>query len=234
LEFPHRYKDKRDIEISAFLSSVFAYGNMKQIISTLEKIHSVMKPSPIEFIGNYDYKEGLKIFKNLKHRFYTDTDIASLFYCLREVYNYYGSLKYLFLLYYFEKDENLKNSIHFFSKRLTEITSKKNGLTNGIKFMFPDPNKGSACKRINLFLRWMIRNDELDFGLWSEIPPSKLVIPVDTHVAKICSSLKLTKRKSISWAMAEEITNKLKKFNPADPVKYDFAICHIGIRKLIF
>ena len=100
--------------------------------------------------------------------------------------------------------------------------------------MFPLPEKGSACKRMNLFLRWMVRKDELDFGLWNEIEKKKLVIPVDTHIARICKTLKLTKRKNVSWKMAEEITEKLKIFDPDDPVKYDFAICHIGIRKLKF
>lgn len=100
--------------------------------------------------------------------------------------------------------------------------------------MFPLPSKGSACKRINLFLRWMIRNDELDTGLWSEIPSNKLLIPVDTHIAKISRNLGLTKRKNVSWQMAVEITENLKKYDPVDPVKYDFALCHIGIRKLKF
>jgi uncharacterized protein (TIGR02757 family) len=87
---------------------------------------------------------------------------------------------------------------------------------------------------MNLFLRWMVRKDELDFGIWNEIPPDKLVIPVDTHIARICKLLKLTKRENVSWKMAEEITENLKKFDPADPVKYDFAICHIGMRKMVF
>ena len=100
--------------------------------------------------------------------------------------------------------------------------------------MFTSPDSGSACKRMNLFLRWMVRKDELDFGLWSEIPASKLVIPVDTHVARVCKQLKLTKKKNVNWAMAEEITLNLKEFDPSDPVKYDFAICHIGMRKLRF
>jgi len=107
-------------------------------------------------------------------------------------------------------------------------------LSRGIVFMFPLPEKGSACKRMNLFLRWMVRKDELDFGLWSQIPTSKLIIPVDTHIARICKQLRLTNRKNVSWKMAEEITNSLKKFDPDDPVKYDFAICHIGMRKLKF
>ena len=100
--------------------------------------------------------------------------------------------------------------------------------------MFPLPELGSACKRMNLFLRWMIRKDELDFGLWNKIAPHKLVIPVDTHVARICRELGLTSKKNVNWGMAEEITANLMKYDPADPVKYDFAICHIGMRKMIF
>ena len=100
--------------------------------------------------------------------------------------------------------------------------------------MFPIPEKGSACKRMNLFLRWMVRKDDLDFGLWKEIPTSKLVIPVDTHIARICKQLELTSSETVSWNMAEEITDNLKKFDPDDPVKYDFALCHIGMRKLNF
>ncbi len=107
-------------------------------------------------------------------------------------------------------------------------------LSRGLKFMFPLPEKGSACKRMNLFLRWMVRKDELDFGLWGEIPTSKLIMPVDTHIARICKQLKLTESKNVSWNMAEEITKNLKKFDLNDPVKYDFAICHIGMRKLSF
>ncbi len=234
LEFPRRYKNYYDVEISAFISSVFAYGNVKQIINSLEKIHDLMDNQPYKFVADYSFEKGMKLFRSVKHRFYTSEDIAYLFYALNHIYINYGSLKYFFLLYYFEKDLNLKSAISFFSQHFLEIISKKESVTHGIKFMFPDPNKGSACKRMNLFLRWMIRKDELDFGLWTEISPSKLVIPVDTHVAKICSKLKLTKQKSVSWKMAEEITGKLKRFDPNDPVKYDFAICHIGMRKMNF
>jgi len=245
LEFPRMYKNYFDVEISAFVSSVFAYGNVKQIISSLEKIHNLMDNQPYNFVADYSFEKGIKLFHSIKHRFYTSEDIAYLFYALNHIYNNYGSLKYFFLLYYFEKDLNLKNAVSFFSQHFLEIISKKGSVTHGIKFMFPDPNKGSprsggrvgagsACKRMNLFLRWMIRKDELDFGLWTEIPPSKLVIPVDTHVAKICSKLRLTRQKSVSWKMAEEITGRLKKFDPNDPVKYDFAICHIGMRKMKF
>lgn len=233
LEFPHRFKNFHDIEISAFVSSVFAYGNVRQIIDALEKIHAVME-EPYRFVMDYKYMSGLKKFSKIRHRFYTTEDIAKLFYALNRIYTSYGSLNYLFLLYYFDKDSNLKNTIAFFTEHFNSFLLEKGELTQGLKFMSPDPMKGSACKRMNLFLRWMIRNDELDFGLWKEFSTSQLVIPVDTHVAKICKQLGLTKQKTVSWKMAEEITERLKKFDSNDPVKYDFAICHIGMRKMEF
>ncbi len=136
---------------------------------------------------------------------------------------------------YRERERNLKLEISAFSKEMLSTALSVNNLkelSNGLKFMFPLPEKGSACKRANLFLRWMVRKDELDFGLWNDIPSGKLIIPVDTHIAKIARQLKLTSRKVVSWKMAEEITEKLKIYDPDDPVKYDFALCHIGMRKL--
>lgn len=227
--FPHRYTDYRDIEISAFVSSLFAYGNISQILKTLDEIHSIMQNKPYEFVLDFSWNS--KVFDKLKYRFYNPHDIKLLFYALNRIYVQYDSLKYLFLLYHFEKEENLKSSISFFVKNIIDIMNKKGKVTAGIKFMLPDPAKNSACKRMNLFLRWMVRKDNIDFGLWHEIGTDKLVIPVDTHVARISKSLGLTRRKIINWKMAEEITGNLKKFNPSDPVKYDFAICHIGMNK---
>lgn len=234
LEFLHRYDNYYDIEISGLLSSVFAYGNVKQIITTLEKLHKIMEDKPYEFIKNYNHKKDSKLFKNIVHRFYSTDDVVALFNGINKIYTTYGSLKKLFLLYYFQEEEHLRNALHFYSRNMIEIIADHKEPSRGMVFMFPDPYKGSACKRTNLFLRWMVRKDELDFGLWHEIPTNKLVIPVDTHVAKICKELKLTKHENVSWKMAEEITDNLKKFNKDDPVKYDFAICHIGMRKLKF
>ncbi len=235
LEIPHRFKNTLDIEIAAFISSVFAYGNVTQILKSLESVLKIMENDPFNFVIEFNHKKDKKLFREIKHRFYTGEDIAALFAGLNKIYQTYGSLNYLFLLYYFEKAETIKGALSFFSRNLTDIVIKASeNSSRGVKFMFPDPMKGSACKRQNLFLRWMIRNDELDFGLWKEIPPSKLVIPVDTHIAQISKKLKLTKRENVSWKMAEEITNNLKNLDPIDPVKYDFALCHIGMRKLNF
>ncbi len=234
LEFPLRYSNAADIEISAFISSTFAYGNIKQIMKVLNLIHNLMNDEPQKFINNYSINEGAKLFADLKYRFYTSEDIVILFYVLNKVYSQYGTLKNMFLKNYSEADSNIKNPLASFATALLKIAAEQKELTTGIKFMFPLPSKGSTCKRMNLFLRWMVRKDELDFGIWNEIKTSQLIIPVDTHIAKISKHLKLTALKNPTWKMAEEITNKLKNYDEKDPVKYDFAICHIGMRKMEF
>jgi len=234
LQFPHLFQDEKDIEVMAFIASVFAYGNVKQINNSLKKFLILSNNKPFSFIQNFKSDKSNKEF-SLVHRFYSLKDIFHLFQLLNSAYDEFSSLKNLFLSVYNSEEENLKNTItkfnHYFINKARKEFKK---LSRGIVFMFPLPEKGSACKRMNLFVRWMVRKDELDFGLWKEIPTSKLIIPVDTHIARICKQLKLTKRKNVSWKMAEEITNNLKKFDPNDPVKYDFAICHIGMRKLVF
>jgi uncharacterized protein (TIGR02757 family) len=231
LQFPHLFNNKKDIEVMAFIASIFAYGNIKQIINSLNKFLLIAENKPHNFIINFK-KLNKKYFI---HRFYSEADVQKLFILLQIVYNENGSLKNLFLAGYDKDHANLKNAItHFSNFFLKKAEAEFREISRGIKFMFPLPEKGSACKRMNLFLRWMVRKDELDFGLWREIPASKLIIPVDTHILKICRKFKLTKRKNVSWKMAEEITENLKKYDAEDPVKYDFALCHIGMRKLEF
>ena len=233
LQFLHMFCDPKDIEAIGFLSSVFAYGNVTQIINTLNKVVHVTGKSPYQFISNFNIKKDSIRFGALKHRFYSTTDIIRLFELLKEVYLNFSSLNNLFLFSFDNAEINVKNGINGFSNFFIESYKAKFGKpTRGITFMFPIPEKGSACKRMNLFLRWMVRKDELDFGLWNGILTKQLIIPVDTHIARICKSLRLTTRNNVSWQMAEEITNNLKKYDLTDPVKYDFALCHIGMRKL--
>jgi len=235
LQFPHLFEDENDIEVMAFIASVFAYGSVTQIINSLSKIVRKMDNNPFDFIKQFNIRQDAAKFRGINHRFYTYTDIVRLFHLIKFSYNKYGSLYNLFLNGFNKSDKSVKDGIMNFSCFfLTAYLKKFGSISNGIKFMFPLPEKGSACKRMNLFLRWMVRSDELDFGFWNDLPKSKLIIPVDTHIAKICRQLKLTKRKNISWNMAQEITDKLKKFDPIDPVKYDFALCHIGMRKMKF
>ncbi len=235
LQFLHMFEDEKDIEIIGLLASIFAYGNVKQIENTLKKFILIFNGKPYLFIKNFSVKKDAIKLSGIKHRFYNEDDIVKLFVVLGKELKGYGSIKNIFLKGYNFSDHNVKNGISNFSNHfLNSFLQSFGQISNGMKFMFPLPQKGSACKRMNLFLRWMVRKDELDFGFWNELSTSKLIVPVDTHVARICKLLKLTRRKNAGWQMAEEITQKLKKFDKLDPVKYDFAICHIGIRKLKF
>ncbi len=237
LQFLHIYGDEKDIEIAGFISSVFAYGNVRQIINTLDKIFKAAGKSPYQFAADFNKKTDGKKLNGIKHRFYTDDDLIDLLVAINLALNEHTSLKSLFLKFYTPEDKNIKNALSAFSSYFIESVMTLTGRKyagHGLKFMFPRPEQGSACKRMNLFLRWMVRKDELDFGIWKEIPARKLIIPVDTHVARICKLLRLTERKIINWKMAEEITENLMKYDPEDPVKYDFAICHIGMRNMIF
>lgn len=235
LQFLHLYSDPKDIEAIGFLSSVFAYGNVTQINNTMNKVLNITGNSPYQFILNFNIKKDSKRFNSLVHRFYSTIDIIRLFELLKIAYQNFATLNNLFLFSFSQNDQNIKNGITGFSRFFMESYRKRFGVpTRGFIFMFPLPEKNSACKRMNLFLRWMVRKDELDFGIWNGILTKQLIIPVDTHIAKISRKLKLTEKKNVSWLMAEEITSNLMKSDPNDPVKYDFALCHIGMRKLKF
>ncbi len=231
LQLVRKLKDKSDIEVFAFIASVFAYGSVKQINSTLEDFLSHCNYQPNRFITKFRTDSSFK----LKHRFFSETDSVRLIILLKDALSEYGSLYNLFRKGYQSGDKNVKHSISIFSKYfLTKYELKFGKLTHGIKFMFPLPEKGSACKRMNLFLRWMVRKDNLDFGIWNEIPTNKLIIPVDTNIAQISRRLKLTRLKNISWRMAEEITDNLKKYDKDDPVRFDYALCHFNMLKKNF
>ncbi len=231
VQFPHRFTNSEDIEVMAFIASIFAYGKIEQIITSLEKFFSISENQPYEFLLNFNEKQKI----NFNHRLYDSTDIKNLFFIIKYILKKHKSIKRLFLIGYSDNHLNVKQALSEFSKRILSYYEENSlKINHAVKFMFPAPEKGSACKRINLFLRWMVRKDKIDFGLWSEIPKNKLIIPVDTHIARISKRLNFTKRQNVSWKMAEEITENLKKYDPDDPIKYDFSLCHIGMRKRKF
>ncbi len=234
LEVLHHYSEAKDIEVIGLISSIFAYGNVKMILKALNQLETIFERAPFEFLVNYDFRNGKNLLGKFKYRFYSNQDIHNLFRLLSKVLNEYGSLESLFNEGYCNEDVNVKSGINNFSDWFIANCKSMKCFSNGMRFMFPLPKRGSAAKRMNLFLRWMVRNDELDFGLWRCVDKSKLIIPVDVHISRIAQKLGLTSRKNVSWLMAEEITNNLKKYDKTDPVKYDFALCHIGMRKEVF
>jgi len=236
IEFPHRYSDPDDIEVAAFISSCFAYGRVDLFKPVIE---SILKPGakhPAEFISNFSLKKDSKHLKDISYRFNKEKDILCLIYIMSKAIKKDGSLKGLFYRHFKSGHDDIRNALTGFVEFMTAIDTTpvygKNIRPPGLKQLLPSPITGSACKRMNLFLRWVVRKKDIDFGIWDRISPSKLIIPLDTHIARISRCLGLSSRKSPDWKMAKEITDSLIKLDPGDPLKYDFALCHHGISGL--
>lgn len=241
----HKIKGEKSRETAAFISSVFAFGNVKTIKASILKVLHPMGNNVYDFIKHYEklqhesllnskksQRSKLYLFQGIGHRFIKGNDISCLVNTLHFVLKEYGSIENLFMQY-FTKEKNLRKSLEVFTKNIREIYCRNNSdfCERTLRFMLPSPEKGSACKRMNLFLRWMVRKDEIDLGIWKGIKKNELIIPLDTHIARISKSLGFTKRKTLGWNMASEITENLKKFDPLDPLKYDFALTRIGMLK---
>lgn len=228
----HRFKDEKDIELIGLITSAFAYGSVEQINLFIEKLLKNTGNKPYEFTINFQKRKDKKYLKDLNYRFNTSADIVSMFDSLKNNIKEFSSLKNLFMSDYHKDDENIIRALANFTGKLNANRKQPGG--RYYHYLFSNPLNGSTCKRMNLFLRWMVRKDEIDPGLWSEVHTSKLIMPVDVHIARISKALGLVNRKSIDLKFAVELTEKLKDFDPADPVKYDFALCHIGIDKKEF
>jgi uncharacterized protein (TIGR02757 family) len=223
LEFVHLYDDPADREIVAFIASSLAYGRVSQILKSVACVLSPMVPSPAVFVA----ESGLETFQNalydVKHRFATGDHLASLLLGVKQVLKQYGSLHACFMAG-MNNDETVLPALTRFA---AEVTA---GANTGVGHLVPSPDKGSACKRLNLLLRWMVRYDDVDPGGWEGVSASKLIIPLDTHMHRISLSLGLTKRKQANMATAKEITEGFRQISPDDPVKYDFALTRLGMR----
>jgi len=236
LSFCHRYSDPGDREIAAVVASAFAYGGIKIILRTLESIFSELGTSPRSYVETFSPVRSLKAFSGFKHRFNDGRDLVALLWGTRLMIEDAGSINAYFL--------------RFHDPAAKDVTAALNGYTSAVlaldyrpvfgstaapagsyfPFLFPAPAAGSACKRLCMFLRWVARPaDGIDLGIWRGVSPSRLVIPVDTHICRICTYLGFTRRTSADWRMAQEITTALRRLDPADPVKYDFSLAHLGI-----
>jgi uncharacterized protein (TIGR02757 family) len=235
VQFPHRYARKEDQEVVAFLSACFAYGSVALILRALEKVLAPLGDSPAHAILEF---KGKKLWPGFYHRFHKEPHLMLLIRLLSQVLQEFGTLEGFFK-HYGEHGSVfgvLTGAMREFQRRCTVEMEKDPSLVSlhrGMRFFFNAPADGSSCKRMLLFLRWMVRRDEVDFGLWSGwIEPSQLVIPVDTHVGRISHYLELRQGKAedaANWKMALEITSSLQQLNFSDPVCYDFALSRLGI-----
>ena len=224
VQFMHRFRDKKDIEIAAFIAAMFAYGKREAFIAKLNILFERMNNKPYEFLMNFDEKS--KVVDDIDYRFSTGIDLKQILLTLKLLYLEGSSLEKLFA-YGWQQHKSvvgmLQTVVDYFYSRVTLPVTK------GFYHLLPDPSKKSACKRLNMFLRWMVRKSVVDFGIWDFMPASELLIPLDVHVAKISRTLGLLKRKQNDYAAVKELTDKLKEFDPSDPVKYDFAMFGYGV-----
>ena len=229
IQFCHRYVKKEEIELAGFIASLFAYGNRKIFIKKLEEIFEKSDGDLLGYIKNGDFSS----LKGVEYRFSKENDIIPIFEILSKLYNESRGLEELFE---YAKNNfpllegglgwglnHLQTVVDYFYSNAPKTT------TQGFYHMIPNPNKGGAMKRMNMFLRWMVRSGPVDLGIWNFMKPSELLIPLDVHVARISREMGLLTRKSNDFKAVIELTNQLKVFCPSDPVKYDFAMFAFGV-----
>ena len=222
IQIPHSFTKKKDIEVSAFLTSIISWGNRKMIINNAKDMMKKLDSSPYDFIINSKKKDIESI--DFCHRTFNSVDFHFFIKSLKNIYINHGGLEKIFSINYDDKwlFKNIQTLKDIFFSIAHPIRTKKH---------ISDPSNGSACKRINMFLRWMVRKDThgIDFGIWNKISPSKLSCPLDTHTNRIARKLGLIKRKQNDIKTLKELDLKLRKFDKKDPVKYDYALFSIGI-----
>lgn len=223
IQIPHLFTLKEDIEIAGFLVATIAWGNRKSIINNGHRLMDIMGNSPYDFIMNLNEDDSEKLY-GFVHRTFNSDDLFYFLKSLQNIYNNHGGLERVFAKY--SEEDSVQTAIHQFKKVFFELPH----LPRTQKHV-SDPLKNSAAKRINMFLRWMVRNDNagVDFGIWNSISPSQLSCPLDVHSGNVARKLKLLKRKQNDGKALAELDASLRKLDPKDPVKYDFALFGLGV-----
>jgi uncharacterized protein (TIGR02757 family) len=221
LEFVGKYNRPEDMEIAALIASSFAIGRVQSILQTVNSVLTIIK-SPKDDLLSLNRVDLESAFSDFKYRFYTFGSLVDFLIGMKNVIHEFGSLHDCFLAGVNKTKDNSIGILSFFVNQMADETSRE-------RSVLPDPEKGSACKRLNLFLRWMIRKDDIDPGIWEDIPKNILIIPLDTHMMQISQILGFTQRKSADMKTAIEITNALKVYDPLDPVRFDFSLTRLGI-----
>jgi len=260
LQLVLRYDDPRDQELAGLLAAAFAYGRADIVVANVGRVLDRMVPSPYEYLVNFDRAEAKRRFAGFAHRFHKTPELVDLLARIAAAIREHGTLGELFQACYDDDDRDIGPSLTRFVDALitgchperiegpgrvgahkassprpppTKVPRyARDDTRKALDYLLTSPANGSACKRMNLFLRWMVRLTPPDLGIWTFVNPAKLVMPVDTHVHRIATFLGLNNRKSADWKAARTLTDRLAKFAPDDPVRYDFAICRLGILDL--
>lgn len=226
ISIPHLFSKKQDIEIAALFAAIFAWGNRTTIIQKCSELMQRMEMAPYEFVLHAD-ETGLRRLIGFRHRTFNETDLLYFIEFLHQHYSIHQSLEDAFLKYTDQENPTIEQALNGFNRYFFSLEH----VPHRTKKHIASPQKNSTCKRLNMFLRWMVRNDNkgVDFGIWKKISPSQLICPIDLHVARVARRFTLIKRKQLDWQTAVELTEYLRTLDPADPVKYDFALFALGV-----
>jgi uncharacterized protein (TIGR02757 family) len=231
------FREPADREIAGFCAGALAFGRVASVLNSIDTLFAVMGPSPAAFVRRFEPEAPPPRLRAMVHRWIRGEDVIALLWILRQMLDRAGSVEAFFLEGYREDHEDIGPALDSFSRRALALDIRRAygrvPRRPGVCYFFPRPSAGSACKRLNLFLRWMVRSDEVDLGVWTHVPAGKLagklIVPLDTHVIRLGRCLRLTRYTSPGWKMAADITASLRRLNPADPVRFDFSLCHVGM-----
>ncbi len=227
------FRTNADREVAAFCAAALAFGRVASVINSIDTLFKILGPHPADYVRAFDPADAHPELRAMVHRWTRGVDLAALLWILRQMLERSGSIESFFLEGDAEGTPDLSDTLDSFATRALALDIRRAygrvPRRAGVCYFFPRPSAGSACKRLNLFLRWMVRRDEVDLGVWTRVSRSRLIVPLDTHVIRLGRCLRLTRYVSPGWKMAADITASLRRLDPADPVRFDFALCHVGM-----
>ena len=227
------FADPGDREIAGFCAGALAFGRVASVLNSIRTLFAIMGAHPADFVRRFDPSAPHPELRAMVHRWTRGPDLVALLWILRQMLERSGTIEDFFLEGFDPAADDVGPALDSFSTRALRLDIRraygKVPKRAGVCYFFPRPSAGSACKRLNLFLRWMVRADEIDLGVWTRVPAGKLIVPLDTHVIRLGRCLKLTRYSSPGWRMAADITASLRALDPGDPVRFDFSICHVGM-----
>jgi uncharacterized protein (TIGR02757 family) len=234
VQFVWRYDDPRDREVVAAIASGLAFGRVSSVLASIERVLALLGPHPARFIEMMEVREARTVLAPVVHRWTRGDDLVALLVILRDLRARHGSLEACLLAGDDPGSPDIAPGLEAFSAAACAVDVREayGGVGRGrlgVQYFFPRPSLGSACKRLNLFVRWMTRRDAVDPGGWTGLSRARLVIPLDTHTIRVGRCLRLTRYTSPGWRMAADITATLRRVDPADPVRYDFSLCHMSM-----
>ncbi len=232
IQIVRRYEAADDREVVGFIAAGLAFGRVSSVLQSIERVLAVAGRAPATFVRGFDPARDAAPLQDFVHRWTRGVDIVALLWVLRQMLEQSGSIEAFFLAGDPGGDD-VGGALDSFSDRALRLDLRRAygrvPARPGVCYFFPRPSAGSGCKRLNLFMRWMVRRDAQDLGVWSQVSPSRLIVPLDTHVIRVGRCLRLTRYASPGWRMAADITRALRALDPHDPVKYDFSVCHLGM-----